>query len=129
MTNTNVLPVAILLASAATLGFVLISNNTQQSDAAFKVQKLNDFFLTNQTTGEPILAVVGQAINNGTDVQDIMDLSLTLFDRNNSIVGVSLLYDDDVKPNDTLPFEFIVTPEEIPNGDFNNVQNYTVIAE
>jgi len=116
-----------ILAVAATLGFTVMSMTPV--DAAFKVQKLNDFFLTNQTTGSPILAIVGQAINNGTETEDQLDISLTLFDRNNSIVGIGLQYDDDVKPNDTLPFEFLVDPSTIENGDFNNVENYTVIAE
>ena|SRR5215510_6970004 len=116
-----------ILAVAATLGFTVMSMTPV--DAAFKVQKLNDFFLTNQTTGQPILAIVGQAINNGSETEDQLDISLTMFDRNNSIVGIGLQYDDDVKPNDTLPFEFLVDPSTIEFGDFNNVENYTVIAE
>ena len=99
------------------------------ADAAFKVQKLNEFFLTNQTTGQPMLAVVGQAVNNGTEVEDYVDLSLSLFDRNGDIVGTSFLYDDDVKPNDTIPFQFTVPPEAIAEGGFDNVQNYSVMVE
>lgn len=116
----------LILSALGGTALVLLIND---ADAAFKVQRLNEFFLTNQTTAQPMLAVVGEAVNNGTEVEDYVDLSLSLFDKKGDIVGTSFLYDDDVKPNDTIPFQFIVNPETIENGDFNNVQNYSVIVE
>ena len=123
------LKIALSILILSALGGTAIIVFANQAEAAFKVEKLNDFFLTNRTTGEPMLAVVGTATNNGTNVEDYVDLSLALLDKQGNIVGTSFLYDDDVKVNDTIPFEFNVNPEEIENGDFNNVQNYTVIAE
>lgn len=100
-----------------------------QVNAALKVQNLNDFFVQNRTTGEPMLAVVGLATNDGNETQMKIDFSLALYDNKGEIVGTSFLYDDDVKVNDTIPFQFTVPSTDIKNGDFGAIMNYSVIAE
>ena len=119
--------IAIIVASfiaAASLTF-LITN----VDAAMEVEKLNNFYTINQTTRQPMLTIVGMFTNNGTEKEKEVDISLTMFDKNNDIVGVSFLYNYDVKPNDTIPFKYRINAHTIENANFSAIRSYSVIAE
>jgi cytochrome c-type biogenesis protein CcmE len=117
-----IIVVASLIAAAS---IIFITN----VDAAMKVEKLNNFYTINQTTRQPMFTIVGMFTNNGTEKEEEVDISLAMFDKNEDIVGVSFLYNYDVKVNDTIPFKFRINAHTIENGNFSAITKYTVIAE
>jgi uncharacterized membrane protein YwzB len=121
----NAIIVAVSLATAVSLFLITYTD----AFAALHVQRLNSFYVKNETTEKPLLMVLGQFINNGTKTQPEVDISLTLFDDNNKIVGVFFQYNYDVKVGDTLPFRFRVNPTYVQDNNLSNINNYTIIAE
>lgn len=110
----------------AVIAFVI---GATEAFAAFPVQNLNSFITSNQTSGEPVLVIVGEFINNGPDREDYVDIAATLYDENRRIIGVSPFYEDDIKPGDIIPFNLQIGANEVQGGDLNRVADFRVTAE
>jgi hypothetical protein len=124
---------ALLLLSSAAAALIaavlLLYQDDKTAFAAFPVKNLNQFYLPNETSDEQLFTVLGQFMNNGTETEKEVDLSLTMFDKYGEIVGVAYYYNYDVKPNDTLPFRFRVPASLVEDGNFSAITSYDVIVD
>jgi hypothetical protein len=119
LSTTAVIPAVLLL----------YQDDIKTAFAAFPVKNLNQFYLPNETSNEQLFTVLGQFMNNGTETEKEVDLSLTMFDKYGEIVGVAYYYNYDVKPNDTLPFRFRVPASLVEDGNFSAITSYDVIVD
>ncbi|KAA2279390.1 hypothetical protein F1Z66_13455 [Candidatus Nitrosocosmicus sp. SS] len=61
--------------------------------------------------------VVGEVLNKGPNAKDSVKVIITLYDRNGNILGTELTYTnpDDLKPQQSAPFEIIISPGNVKN--------------
>lgn len=119
MNNNNNLAYAIPVAIGALLAIGVVGANG--AFGVFPVENLNTFITENQSTGLPVLNVVGEFTNNGTDTEDYVDLIATLYDSNGKIIDVENFYEDDIKTNDTIAFKLPIPGENL-GGEFNRLR-------
>lgn len=116
----NNLTYAIPVAIGALFAIVVVGANAV-AFGVFPVENLNTFITENQTTGMPVLNVVGEFTNNGTNTEDYVDLIATLYDSNGKIIDVENFYEDDIKTNDTIAFKLPIPVENL-GGEFNRLR-------
>jgi hypothetical protein len=106
------------------------SNPTQisSSNPPPKLQLLgtNSFYDNNQVY--PGLHIVGEVLNNGTQTATGVSVSATLYDASNRVVGVGSTSPtpSDIMPGKKVPFEIVVSRDNIQGGDFRNIHNVSL---
>jgi hypothetical protein len=88
----------------------------------FSVQNVTHFYGNKDES--TTYMVLGDVVNNGLTTDDA-ELSLTLYDANQTIIGVSKLYDDSVPPAEKVPFKFEITGGQV-SGGIDNIANFRI---
>jgi hypothetical protein len=89
---------------------------------------MNTFIDTNEFN--PGIHIVGEVLNNGTQLATSVVVSATLYDISNQVVGTGFTYVSPsyIEPGKKVPFEILVYRNNIKGGDFRNVNHVNVQA-
>ena len=87
---------------------------------------MNTFYDNNEFL--PGLHIVGEVLNNTTETARFVEVSATLYDASNKVVGVGHTYTNpsDIKPGKKAPFEIIVYRDNVKGGNLNIVRNVSI---
>lgn len=88
----------------------------------FSVQNVTHFYGNKDES--TTYMVLGDVLNNGLTTDDA-ELSLTLYDANQTIIGVSKTYDDNVPPGEKVPFKFEINGGQV-SGGMDNIADYRI---
>ncbi len=87
---------------------------------------MSTFYDNNQFS--PGLHIVGEVLNNGTQTATYVQVSATLYDINSQVVGIGSgsTMPSSIEPGKKVPFEIVVSRDNVKGGDFNNVYHVSV---
>ena len=76
----------------------------------------------------PQYHIVGEVQNNGTQTAKFVQVSATLYDRNNKVIGTDFSFTNpsDIDPGQKAPFEITVGTDKVMGGDLSIIDYYAV---
>jgi hypothetical protein len=76
----------------------------------------------------PTYHIVGEVQNNGTSTAKFVQISATLYDSNNQVIGTGNAFTNpaDIEPSQKAPFEVLVTKDSVKGGDLSLIDHYAV---
>ena len=78
----------------------------------------------------PQYHIVGEVQNNGTETAKFVEVSATLYDSNNKVIGTESTFTkpSDIDPGQKAPFEITVGTDKVMGGDLSIIDHYAVQA-
>jgi hypothetical protein len=78
----------------------------------------------------PQYHIVGEVQNNGAETAKFVEVSATLYDSNNKVVGTESTFPkpSDIDPGQKAPFEITVGTNDVMGGDLSVIDHYAVQA-
>jgi hypothetical protein len=78
----------------------------------------------------PQYHIVGEVQNNGQQTAKFVEVSATLYDSNNKVIGTEFIFTKprDIDPGQKAPFEITVDTDKVMGGDLNIIDHYAVQA-
>lgn len=78
----------------------------------------------------PQYHIVGEVQNNGSETAKFIEVSATLYDSNNKVIGTESTFTkpSDIEPGQKAPFEITVSTDKVMGGDLSIIDHYTVQA-
>jgi hypothetical protein len=78
----------------------------------------------------PQYHIVGEVQNNGSGTAKFVEVSATLYDSNNKVVGTEFTFTKprDIEPGQKAPFEITVGTDKVMGGDLSIIDHYAVQA-
>ena len=78
----------------------------------------------------PQYHIVGEVQNNGTETAKFVEVSATLYDSNNKVIGTESTFTkpSDIDPGQKAPFEVTVGTDKVMGGDLSIIDHYAVQA-
>jgi hypothetical protein len=66
--------------------------------------------------------------NNSSQTAKFVQVSATLYDSNNKVVGTDFTYTNpsEIEPGQKAPFEITIRPDSVTSGDLNIIDHYAV---
>ena len=108
---------------------------TAYSNAAFAQQKkglvvISDNGFNDNNPDLPQYHIVGEVQNNGTETAKFVEVSATLYDNNNKVIGTESTFTTprDIEPGQKAPFEITVGTDKVMGGDLSIIDHYAVQA-
>ena len=108
---------------------------TAYSNAAFAQQKkglviVSDNGFNDNDTTLPQYHIVGEVQNNGQQTAKFVEISATLYDSNNKVIGTEFTFTkpSDIEPGQKAPFEITVGTDKVMGGDLSIIDHYAVQA-
>jgi hypothetical protein len=76
----------------------------------------------------PQYHIVGEVQNNGTQPAKFVQVSATLYDSNNKVIGTDFSFTNpsDIDPGQKAPFEITVGTDKVMGGDLSIIDHYAV---
>jgi hypothetical protein len=76
----------------------------------------------------PTYRIVGEVENNGTQSASFVQISATLYDSNNQVIGTGFTYakPSTIEPGMKAPFEITISKSSVKDGDFSAIDHYSV---
>jgi hypothetical protein len=76
----------------------------------------------------PQYHIVGEVQNNGTRTAKFVQVSATLYDSNNKVIGTDFSFTNpsDIEPGQKAPFEVTVGTDKVMGGDLSIIDHYAV---
>ena len=78
----------------------------------------------------PQYHIVGEVQNNGSETAKFVEVSATLYDSNNKVIGTESTFTkpSDIEPGQKAPFEVTVGTDKVMGGDLSIIDHYAVQA-
>ena len=102
-------------------------------NAAFGQQKQGLFIVSDNGFNDndpnlPQSHIVGEVQNNGTQTAKFVQVSATLYDSNNKVIGTDFSFTNpsDIEPGQKAPFEVTVGTDKVMGVDLNIIDHYAV---
>jgi hypothetical protein len=78
----------------------------------------------------PQYRIVGEVQNNGTETAKFVEVSASLYDSNNKVIGTESNFTkpSTIEPGQKAPFEITVGTHKVMAGDFSIIDHYAVQA-
>jgi hypothetical protein len=78
----------------------------------------------------PQYHIVGEVQNNGSEAAKFVEVSATLHNSNNKVVGTESTFTkpSDIEPGQKAPFEITVSTDKVMGGDLSIIDHYAVHA-
>jgi hypothetical protein len=119
----------IFLVAATIVPLLLLTN------AAFAQQKkglvvVSDNGFNDNDPSSPQYHIVGEVQNNGQETAKFVEVSATLYDSNNKVIGTESTFTkpNDIEPGQKAPFEITVGTDKVMGGDLSIIDHYAVQA-
>jgi uncharacterized protein (TIGR02588 family) len=76
----------------------------------------------------PQYHIVGEVQNNGAQTAKFVQVSATLYDSNNKVIGTDFSFTNpsDIDPGQKAPFEITVGTDKVMGGDLGIIDHYAV---
>jgi hypothetical protein len=76
----------------------------------------------------PQYHIVGEVQNNGAQTAKFVQVSATLYDSNNKVIGTDFSFTNpsDIDPSQKAPFEITVGTDKVMGGDLSIIDHYAV---
>ena len=89
---------------------------------------LSDNGFNDNNPSLPQYHIVGEVLNNGTQTAKFVQVSATLYDSNNKVIGTEFTYTNpsDIDPGQKAPFEVTVGTDKVMGGDLSIIDHYAV---
>ena len=108
---------------------------TTYYNAAFAQEKkglviVSDNGFNDNDPNLPQYHIVGEVQNNGQQTAKFVEVSATLYDSNNKVIGTEFTFTkpSDIEPGQKAPFEITVDTDKVMGGDLNIIDHYAVQA-
>jgi hypothetical protein len=97
----------------------------QQSSGGLKIVSSNGFKDNNEFS--PSYHIVGEVQNNGSDKAEFVQVSATLYDSSNQVIGTESTYTNPstIDPGAKAPFEILVSTDKVKGGDLNIINHFS----
>lgn len=115
-----VMGAAIAIAITTTISFLTLAGQNVLGFGDFQTLNVTHFYGNKDES--TTYMVLGDVINHGLTTDDA-ELSLTLYNANQTIIGVAKTYDDSVPPGQKVPFRFEINGGQV-SGGIDNIANY-----
>ena len=119
----------IFLVAATIVPLLLLTN------AAFAQQKkglviVSDNGFNDNDPNLPQYHIVGEVQNNGPETAKFVEVSATLYDSNNKVIGTESTFTkpSDIDPGQKAPFEVTVSTDKVMVGELSIIDHYAVQA-
>jgi hypothetical protein len=72
----------------------------------------------------------GEVQNNGSETAKFVEVSATLYDSNNKVIGTEFAFTkpSEIEPGQKAPFEITVGTDKVMGGDLSIIDHYAVQA-
>jgi hypothetical protein len=119
------------LAALAIIPLLLLT----ASNAAFAQQKkglviVGDNGFNDNDPDLPQYHIVGEVQNNGSETAKFVEVSATLYDSDNKVIGTESTFTkpSEIEPGQKAPFEITVGTDKVMGGDLSIIDHYAVQA-
>ena len=122
---------SIFLVASAVIPLLLLT----ASNSAFGQQKkglviVSDNRFNDNDPNLPQYHIVGEVQNNGSETAKFVEVSATLYDSNNKVIGTESTFTkpSEIDPGQKAPFEITVGTDKVMGGDLSIIDHYAIQA-
>lgn len=122
--------------SAAIMSLLLLTTSynvfaqQQQQQQKKGVVVVSDNGFNDNDANLPQYHIVGEVQNNGSETAKFVEVSATLYDSNNKVIGTGSAFTkpENIDPGQKAPFEITVDTNDVMGGDLSIIDHYAIQA-
>ena len=107
--------------------FIPLQVAQAQQSSSSKLQIVSTNAFNDNSEFSPTYHIVGEVQNNGTDTAKFVEVSATLYDSSNQVIGTDFTFTkpSTIEPGMKAPFEILVSKDKVKGGDFSIIDHYS----